>query len=171
MKNLDRLFDAEECAQLLQAHAVLQRGIGRIRGRVAAFPKERKAQASETARQAREAITSLVQMTIGTLGHEQAVCVCFDAQGRLLAVEHFAPGDATSCEMPARALAGFVCKHEAAMVLLAHNHPSGACAPSPQDERMHGVLGGWLAPMECVLIDSLVVTVDDWCSIGGAWTC
>jgi DNA repair protein RadC len=171
MNNLDRLFDSEECEALRSARDILQRGAARLRQRVAAVPTERGARASENARQAREAITSLLMVQLGTLGHEQAVAVLFDAQGRMIAIEDFPQGELTSCTMPARMLAGFVTRHDAAMVLLAHNHPSGACAPSRPDERMHAQLTDWLRPMQCELIDSLVLTVDDWCSIGGNWTC
>lgn len=166
-----RLFDAEESRLLQDARAVLEAGAARLAGRLSLFPSSRASAEAEAARAGREAVTALLQLRIGSLPVEQAVCVLFDAQGRLVAVEDFPEGELTSCEMSYRKLAGWVCRHGAAQVLIAHNHPSGACSPSRQDEAACMALEAWLKPMGCFLADSLVVTVDDWCGIKGNWTC
>jgi DNA repair protein RadC len=62
-----------------------------------------------------------------------------------------------------------VCKHDAAAVLLAHNHPSGDCTPSREDKRMTEAMTDWLEVMDVKVIDHLVLTVSDWSSIKGEW--
>ena len=170
--NTDReLFSADESAVLSVARDVLSLGMERVRGRLSLFPDGRKGEQQEKARQAREALTMLLQLRIGNLPHEQGCAALFDAQGRLVAIEDFPQGDLISCSMPHRMLAGFIVRHGAAQVLLAHNHPSGECRPSQADETMTISMEAWLRPMGCFLTDALVVTVDDWCAIKGNWTC
>lgn len=166
-----RLFSDAESQLLDSARLVLAAGAQRIKGRVPLFPTNRASAEAETARYGREAVTALLQLRIGALPVEQAVCVLFDTSGRLIEIEDFPEGDLTSCAMSYRMLAGWICKHGAAQVLLAHNHPSGTCSPSHHDETMALSLEAWLKPLDCFLTDSLVVTVDDWCSIKGNWTC
>lgn len=166
-----RLFDADQLAILATAKSVLSKGMDTLKGRTPLFPSERTRRNSEEARQGREALTMLVQLEIGSLPHEQSMLLLFDPQGRLVEVERLPEGDLTSCPVPARTIAKHVIHHGAAFCLLVHNHPSGACSPSKPDVALCGQLGEWLARMDCLLIDSLIFTVDDWCSITGEWTC
>ena len=165
------LFDSAEQLLLDSARAVLSAGMERIKGRAPALALNGTKAAVEAARQSREALTMLLQLRIGTLQHEQAVACLFDAQGRLVAIEDFPMGNAVSCSISPRLLAGFICQHGASFALVAHNHPSGECSPSRADSTNAAMLAQWLEPMECCLLDSLVITADDWCAINGGWTC
>jgi DNA repair protein RadC len=166
-----RLFTVEEAQLLDSARTVLAAGMARVKGRLGLFPTTRASAEALAAREGREALTALLQLRIGALPHEQAVAVLFDAQGRLITIEDFPEGELTACAMSYRTLAGWVCRHGAQQVLVAHNHPSGECSPSRQDETACMALESWLRPMGCFLTDSLVITVDDWTSIKGNWSC
>lgn len=166
-----RLFDPSESAILEQARSVLGAGVARLANRVPVVSRTRKVEATEQARSAREAITMLMQLRIGSLPHEQGLLALFDAQGRLITIEALPEGDLVSCPLQYRAIARHVCVYGAAAVLLAHNHPSGTCSPSSQDEAATAGIGEWLQALDCALIDHLVFTVDDWCAIVGSWTC
>ena len=166
-----RLFNGEQARVLDSARAVLAEGIAKVHGRVSLFPAHRDSSEAKLAREAREALTMLIQMRIGALPHEQAVAALFDAQGRLAELKDFPEGELSECSMSYRTLAGWIVRFGAAQVLIAHNHPSGDCTPSVQDQRATIALENWLLPMGCFLTDQLVVTVNDWCSIKGNWTC
>lgn len=169
--NAHRLFDADQLAVLATAKAVLADGMATLKGRTPLFPTERTQRNAEEARQGREALTMYMQLQVGSLPHEQSLLALFDPQGRLIDIEALPEGDLTSCPVPARLIAGHAIRHGAAMCLMVHNHPSGTCSPSKQDVTLFENLRGWLGAMDCLLIDSLVLTVDDWCAIGGDWTC
>ncbi len=166
-----RLFSAEESELLDAARMVLAVACERIKGRAVLYSPNRKGANLEASRAARAALTHALQMRIGALPHEQACAALLDAQGRLITIEDFPNGSHSACQMPYREIARAVLRHGAAMVLLAHNHPSATCEPSRADLQVTGALRAWLQPLECVLVDSLVVTVDDYCSIIGDWTC
>jgi DNA repair protein RadC len=166
-----RLFTAEEAELLDAARMVLSAATARIKGREVLYSPDRRGANLESSRAAREVLTRNLQMRIGALPHEQACAALLDAQGRLITIEDFANGSHSACQMPYREIARAILKHGAAMALLAHNHPSGRCEPSRADTQVTAALTAWLAPFECVLIDSLVVTADDYCAIKGDWSC
>ena len=168
---MSAIFTPDELQLLDSARGVLRDGMARIKARAPVIAADGTRASVEHARQGREAVTTLLQVQLGTLAHEQALAVLFDAQGRLITIEEFARGNAVSCSIPPRQLAGFICTHGASYVLLAHNHPSGMCAPSGADARNAAMLSQWLEPLECTLLDSLVITADDWCTIVGGWSC
>ncbi len=153
-----------ECARL-----ILSDGLRRLSTRAGLFPtnrhkgKEGRAEVTE----ARAALVDHLVATYGPLRHEVAVCCLVDAQGRLIAVEEFPQGKATHCEVSRRVMADMVIRSGAVAVILAHNHPSGDNRPSQQDEVLTRELAAWLPPLECSLIDHLVVSVDGASSIMG----
>lgn len=166
-----RLFDATQLACLHAAREILAGGAQSLKARVPVYPTDRTARTRAEAQQGREAITMLLQLQLGALPHEQSALAYFDAQGRLIEIVSLPEGDLASCPVSYRLIAGHVTRLGAALCLLTHNHPSGMCEPSKADARLFGELREWLKRMDCFLIDSLVVTVDDWCSISGDWTC
>jgi DNA repair protein RadC len=64
-------------------------------------------------------------------------------------------------------MADMIIRSGAVAVILAHNHPSGDNTPSKQDEALTAELVEWLPPMECTLIDHLVVSVNGAASMLG----
>ncbi len=165
------LFDAAQLAVIETARSILALGAETLKGRTPLYPTDRKEQTRQEAKDGREALTMLLQLRIGALQHEQSLLSLFDAQGRLIEIVDLPEGDLTSCPISYRLIAGHVTRLGAAMCLLSHNHPSGECSPSRPDVALFHQLRAWLKPMECLLIDSLVFTVDDWVSISGDWTC
>ena len=118
---------------------------------------------------AREALVTRLQADYGTLRHEIAIALLIDAQGRLISIKQFPEGKASRVEVSFRVLAGWIVESGACAVLLAHNHPSGNCTPSRQDVELTRTIKAWLKPMDCELIDHLVVTASDCSMITGDW--
>jgi DNA repair protein RadC len=159
------LFSEFERELIDSARLILSDGVRRLSERAALFPTNRhqgKAGRAEVT-EARSALVDHLVATYGPLRHEVAVCCLIDAQGRLIAVEEFPQGKATHCEVSRRLMAEMIIKSGAVAIILAHNHPSGDNTPSRQDEQLTAELAAWLPPLECTLIDHLVL-----CTSGAA---
>lgn len=165
------IFNQFEVDLLDAAKMLLNDGLVRIKGRQNLFPtnKDNSRKADTAGREARDTISQALIADYGHLRHEVAVVVLIDAQGRLIGIENFGDGHASHCEIRPRLLAEKIIRTGAVAVLLAHVHPSGECAPSKADIELTEMMGSWLAAMDTALIDHLVITVNDCCSILGNW--
>jgi len=165
------IFNQFEMDLLDAAKMVLNDGLRRISERENLFPtnKARTRSDDQKCRDAREAVSQSLITEYGHLRHEVAIVALIDAQGRLIGVETFGDGHATHCEIRPRLLAEKIIRTGAVAVLLAHVHPSGTCSPSKEDITLTEHLDTWLAAMDCKLLDHLVLTVNDCCSIKGEW--
>jgi len=163
------LFNDFERELIESARLILSYGVRRLSTREGLFPTNRhQGKAGRQAvTEARSALVDHLVATYGPLRHEVAVCCLIDAQGRLIAVEEFPQGKATHCEVSRRVMADMIIRSGAVAVILAHNHPSGDNTPSKQDEALTAELVEWLPPMECTLIDHLVVSVNGAASMLG----
>lgn len=88
---------------------------------------------------------------------ETVYLILLDNAYRLLAVERVYEGSVNSAQISTRSLVERAIRHNAAMVVLAHNHPSGLAIPSSEDihttSLLSGVFDGIGAPMlEHVLV-------------------
>lgn len=155
----DRLLTEQESELVLCARLVLRDVAQRLKGRH-----------DVTTAEGREIITALIQVTIGNEAVEHAMLCSFDNGGRLIETVTFPAGKPGEIEIPIRELAKHILDVGASACLLAHNHPSGTCQPSREDEKFTDTLASWLAIIDCSLIDHLVVTADEVHGICGRWT-
>jgi DNA repair protein RadC len=163
------IFSDDEQELINAARLVLSAGLNRLSDRVNLFPTVRQRAVDAACREARDTLAQTLVAEYGALRHEVIVLALIDAQGRLIDVVQIGDGKAAHCIVDYRKLARAVVDSGAVAILLAHNHPSGECSPSKQDVTLTEILASWLCPLECTLIDHLILTVDDWCSIKGAW--
>lgn len=163
------IFNESEQELIDAARMILSDGVRRVQSRQSLLPTSRNRAISKECHEAREAVAMHLVATYGPLRYETGVAVLIDAQGQLIAIEEFPRGKDTSCEMRPRLLAEYIVRHDASAVLLAHNHPSGHCAPSKADERLTLSMSSWLGAMNVDLVDHLVVTSADYCAIKGNW--
>ena len=104
-----------------------------------------------------QVVKDYLQMQIGPLPHE-VFCVLFlDAQHRLLACEELFRGTLTQTSVYPREVVKQCLAHNAAAVVLAHNHPSGLSEPSLQDRAITERLKAALATVEVRVIDHFVI--------------
>ena len=91
------------------------------------------------------------------LNHEEFYVVCLNAQNRLIRDVCISRGSVAEVWAPPREVVDAVLRHNAASVVLCHNHPSGSVVPSSQDlaltRRVADVLTGIGVPLH----DHLVV--------------
>ena len=104
------------------------------------------------------AVKQYLQLQLGALRHEVFAVLFLDAQHRLIAHRRDVPRHADADQrLPARGRARARCEHNAAAVVLAHNHPSGAAEPSRADEFLTQTLKAALALVDVRVLDHLVV--------------
>lgn len=111
-----------------------------------------------------QAVKDHLRLEIGVLEHE-VFCVLFlDAQHRIIALKQMFRGTVTQTSVYPREVVKEALSVNAAAVILAHNHPSGAPEPSRADEFLTQTLKTALALVDVRVLDHLVVAGADVCS-------
>jgi DNA repair protein RadC len=80
-----------------------------------------------------------------------------DSQQRLIALEELFQGTLTQTSVYPREVALRALRHQAACVVLAHNHPSGQVTPSAADEALTRTLQAALGLLDVRVLDHLIV--------------
>ncbi len=103
------------------------------------------------------AVRDWLRLTLGSLPHEVFIVLLLDAQNRLIAAEELFRGTLTQTSVHPREVVKLALAHNAAGVLLAHNHPSGVAEPSRADEALTQALRQALALVDVKLLDHFIV--------------
>jgi DNA repair protein RadC len=88
---------------------------------------------------------------------EQFCCLFLDNRHRLIAFEVLFNGCIDGCSVHPREVVRAVLEHNAAAVILAHNHPSGDAEPSQADIKITKRLVDALALIDCRVLDHVTV--------------
>jgi len=96
-------------------------------------------------------------LQLATLEREEFVVLFLDNQHRLIANETLFRGTIDSTQVHPREVVKSALRHNAAAVVLAHNHPSGHAEPSEADRRITARLKDALALVDIRLLDHLVI--------------
>jgi len=91
------------------------------------------------------------------LEHEVFGCLFLDNRHRLIAYEEMFRGTIDGAAVYPREVAKTCLRHNAAAVILAHNHPSGVPEPSRADTRLTERLQEALGLLDVRVLDHLVV--------------
>ncbi|HWX12030.1 MAG TPA: DNA repair protein RadC [Trinickia sp.] len=103
------------------------------------------------------AVEDYVRLLIGTRPHEVFLCLFLDARHRLIDSEESSRGSLTRMAVYPREIVRRALAANAAALVVAHNHPSGAAKPSASDRQLTRVLRDALALIDVRLVDHLVV--------------
>lgn len=98
-----------------------------------------------------------LRLKLGVLQHEVFMALWLDAQNRLLKAETLFTGSLTQTSVYPREVVKTALTHNAAAVILAHNHPSGVAEPSRADELLTKNLREALAMVDVKLLDHFIV--------------
>jgi len=90
--------------------------------------------------------------------------LCLDTQCRVIYPALVSQGTVKEAHIHPRHVVQEALAHKAAAVILAHNHPSGALKPSPQDHQITRVLVQALAPLDIKVLDHIIIGGDDYFS-------
>lgn len=103
------------------------------------------------------AVRDYLRLHLGGLGHEVFMILFLDAQNRILAREELFRGSLTQAQVYPREVVKRALAHNAAAVILAHNHPSGLAEPSHADRVLTDQLKAALALVEVRVLDHVIV--------------
>lgn len=98
-----------------------------------------------------------LRLQLAGLEREVFVVVYLDNQHRLLACETLFTGSIRSTEVHPREVVKVALRHNAAAVILAHNHPSGMAEPSQADRLITDRLKTALALVDVHVLDHLII--------------
>lgn len=98
----------------------------------------------------------LLDFKLGRDGSERMHCVFVGPDHHYIGDEKVSEGSADSVQFPAKALLRRAIGLGAAGIILAHNHPSGDCAPSHTDIRETERFAGIAMAVGIALIDHLI---------------
>lgn len=107
-----------------------------------------------------EAVENYLRLKIGGSPQEVFVSLFLDARHRLIRAEESARGSLTRMAVYPREIVRRALSLNAASLIVAHNHPSGAVQPSASDCRLTHTLREALALIDVQLIDHLVIGAD-----------
>jgi DNA repair protein RadC len=104
-----------------------------------------------------DALKHYLQLHMATRPYEVFAVLFVDAGNRLLALEEMFRGTLSQSRVYPREVVIRALHHQAAAVVLAHNHPSGSVKPSASDEALTQSLKAALALIDVRVLDHLIV--------------
>jgi DNA repair protein RadC len=107
-----------------------------------------------------QVVKDYLRLAIGLLEHEVFCVVFLDAQHRVIELRQMFRGTVTQTSVYPREVIKESLALNAAAVILAHNHPSGAAEPSRADEHLTQTLKTALQLVDVRVIDHLVITAN-----------
>lgn len=119
----------------------------------------------------REALTApedagrFLQLELAREKNEHFSVLFLDNKHRVLAFERMFHGTIDGSAIHPRVVAQRALEHNAAAVILAHNHPSDCCEPSEADRSITRRLVDALALIDVRVLDHLVVSRSEWVSL------
>ncbi|WP_322049181.1 RadC family protein [Paraburkholderia sp. J67] len=103
------------------------------------------------------AVEDYLRLLIGGRTYEVFICLFLDIRHRLIRTEESTRGTLTRMAVYPREIVRRALMLNAAHLIVAHNHPSGAVQPSASDRRLTRVLRETLALVDVQLVDHLVI--------------
>ena len=103
------------------------------------------------------AVRGYLRLHMQHLGHECFYGVFLDAQNRVIAATELFRGTLTQTSVYPREVVKQALAHNAAAIIVAHNHPSGVAEPSLQDQALTRTLSEALALVDVKVLDHFIV--------------
>lgn len=104
-----------------------------------------------------DAVRQYLQLQLAHKNHEVFAVLFLDSQNRLLAMEELFRGTLSQTSVYPREVVMRALHHQAAAVVLSHNHPSGSVQPSRADEMLTQTLKTTLALVDVRVLDHVIV--------------
>ena len=122
---------------------------------------ERRAKAPDAVFQSPDAVKQFLVMRNAAEEDqfvERFTVLFLDTQNRLVAIENMFTGTLSQTSVYPREIVRAALKHNAAAVVLSHNHPSGSVQPSRADEHLTQTLKAALALVDCRVLDHIITS-------------
>ena len=104
-----------------------------------------------------QAVKHYLQLLLSSRQHESFAVLFLDVKNRLIASEELFRGTLTHASVYPREVVKVSLAHNAASIILAHNHPSGSPEPSAADHTLTQALKQALAMVDVRVLDHFVV--------------
>ena len=104
------------------------------------------------------AVKQYLQLQLAHKNHEVFAVLFLDNQNRMLAMEELFRGTLNQTSVYPREVVMRALHHQAAAVVLSHNHPSGSVQPSRADEHLTQTLKASLALVDVRVLDHIIVS-------------
>ena len=104
-----------------------------------------------------DAVKTYLQLHLAARPYEVFAVLFLDVQNRLLAMEELFRGTLSQTSVYPREVVLRALHHQAAAVVLSHNHPSGSVQPSRADEALTQNLKASLALVDVRVLDHIIV--------------
>jgi DNA repair protein RadC len=162
----EELLGPDGIAGLLQATAQslqLVKGLGPAKQAelLAVFELARRALSQRLkereAFQTPNAVKQYLQLQLAHKNHEVFAVLFLDSQNRMLAMEELFRGTLSQTSVYPSEVVMRALHHQAAAVVLSHNHPSGSVQPSRADEHLTQTLKASLALVDVRVLDHIIV--------------
>jgi DNA repair protein RadC len=154
---LNRLVDAS----LEELASVSGIGMAKAAQLKASFELARRALGQEMSRRDTFAspgqVRDWLRLKLATRQNEVFMALWLDAQNQLLKAEELFCGTLTQTSVYPREVVKSALSHNAAAVILAHNHPSGIAEPSQADQTLTLTLKSALAMVDVKVLDHFIV--------------
>lgn len=99
-----------------------------------------------------------LQLKLAPSPEEQFAVIFLDNAHHLIEFSVLFRGTIDACTVPVRPIARLCLQHNAAAVILAHNHPSGSLTPSQDDKRITDRIREALSLFDVRVIDHIIVS-------------
>lgn len=103
-------------------------------------------------------VKKYLQLQLATLEHEAFAVMFLDTSHKLIAFEIMFRGTIDGASVYPREVAKLALKHNAAAVILSHNHPSGKAEPSRADIKLTERLLVTLELFDIRILDHIIVS-------------
>lgn len=104
-------------------------------------------------------VKDYLRLRLGGREHEVFAVVFLDSHHRVIVTEEMFRGTLNQTSVYPREVVKAALRHNAASVILAHNHPSGLSEPSRADEHLTQTLKAALALVDVRVLDHIVVSL------------
>ena len=160
---LNRFGDLTQLLAASQADFCTTKGMGQAKyvQLQAAFEMSRRALQEEMQRgdalNSPQAVRDYLQLLLSSRPQEVFMVLFLDTQHRVIASEELFHGTLNQTSVYPREVVKRALAHNAAAVILAHNHPSGVTEPSQSDQLLTDALKQALALVDVRVLDHFVV--------------
>lgn len=102
-------------------------------------------------------VKEYLRLQLSEQKHESFWVLCLNTQNRLIHSQELFRGTLNQTAIYPREIVKLTLEHNAAAVILAHNHPSGLAEPSRADEQLTKTLQKTLSLVEVKVLDHFIV--------------
>jgi DNA repair protein RadC len=110
-------------------------------------------------------IVKFIQTEIDDYSKEHFFVISFDVRNRIIGIDKTSKGTLSASLVHPRETFESAIRRHAAQIIVAHNHPSGDCEPSEDDIRITKRLYEAGKIMGIELMDHIIVTKENYCSL------